>query len=144
MNSDHRKCKHFCNPETDRFNCSRPDFMQSSYLNSDIGLFLKFEVDEATGRPIGCKGLNDRKWLSNRRRMVREPHGCPLNDALDIEGSKMHEIVEEFANDEQVWIDEFVAVFEKMQENGYTKRNLTISPNTWQGLMCSNNNCKRI
>ena len=76
--------------------------------------------------------------------MVREPHGCPLNDALDIEGNKMHEIVEEFANDEQVWIDEFVAVFEKMQENGYTKRNLTISPNTWQGLMCSNNNCKRI
>ena len=131
-----------CDPTKDRFNCSRPEFMQSSYLNSDMGLFLKFDTDETTGRPIGCSGLNNRMWLSNQRRLVKEPHGCPLNDALDVSGLKMHEIVEEFANDEQAWINEFVPVFQKMQENGYNDESLTTSPNTWQGLICNNNKCK--
>ena len=117
--------------------------MQSSYLNSDMGLFLRFDTDDATGRPVGCSGLEDYKWLSNQRRMVRKPHGCPLNDMLDISGLKMHEIVQLFANDEQAWIDEFVPAFEKMQENGYKEKTLTESPNTWQGLICNNNNCKR-
>ena len=107
-----------------------------------MGLFLKFDTDENTGRPIGCSGLNDRKWLSNQRRTVMEPNGCPLNDALDVSGLKMHEIVEEFANDEQAWINEFVPVFQKMQENGYNDGGLKASPNTWQGLICTNNKCK--
>ena len=75
--------------------------MQSSYLNSDMGLFLRFDTDDVTGRPVGCSGLEDDMWLSNQRRMVRKPHGCPLNDMLDISGLKMHEIVQLFANDEQ-------------------------------------------
>ena len=133
-----------CNPETDRMNCSRPAFMQSSYLNSDMGLFLKFDIDEKTGRPKGCSGLNDQAWLANKRRQVKKPHGCPLNEAMDNSGIKMHEIVEKFANDEQEWINEFVPAFEKMQENGYTSGSLSTSPNTWQGLICNNNNCKRI
>ena len=109
-----------------------------------MGLFLKFDTDEKTGQPIGCSGLNDRMWLSNQRRMVKKPHGCPLNDALDESGLKMHEIVEEFANDEQAWINEFVPVFQKMQENGYNDGSLTTSPNTWQGLICNNNKCKPV
>ena len=55
---------------------------------------------------------------------------------------QMHEIVEKFANDEQAWINEFVPVFQKMQQNGYNDESLTMSPNTWQGLICNNNNCK--
>ena len=56
----------------------------------------------------------------------------------------MHEIVEKFANDEQAWINEFVPAFQKMQENGYDPGTLTSSPNTWQGLVCRNNQCRRL
>ena len=131
-----------CDPETDKRNCSMPSFMQTSYLNSDIGLFLKFDTDAKSGRPKGCSGFKDQKWLSNQRRQIGNPHGCPLNDAMDNSGLMMHEIVEKFASDEQAWINEFAPAFQKMQENGYNLGSLSTSPNTWQGLMCNNNNCK--
>ena len=53
------------------------------------------------------------------------PHGCPVNDARDENRMAMHEIVELFANNQQLWIDEFLTVFEKMQENGYGSESLT-------------------
>ena len=130
----------FCNPATDRHNCAMPRFMQSSYLNVDMGLFLKFNTDSTSGRPTGCSGLNNAKWLQNKRR-VSDLHGCPLNDAMDADGSKMHEIVEEFANDNQLWVNEFTAVFQKMQENGYDSGDLSPAPNNWQGLHCNSWNC---
>ena len=136
------KCKHFCNPSTDQFNCKRPTFMETSYLNPDMGLFLKFSTDAATGRPVGCSGLTDSQWLSNRRREPRTPHGCPLNDAMDVGGLKMHEIVQQFADDNQAWVESFVPTFQKMQENGYTSGSLTPSPNGWQGLVCNHRDCK--
>lgn len=136
------KCKQgFCNPATDRHNCAMPRFMQSSYLNVDMGLFLKFNTDGTSGRPTGCSGLNKAKWLRNWSRFSGL-HGCPLNDAMDADGSKMHEIVEEFANDNQQWVNEFTAVFQKMQENGYTSLDLSPAPNNWQGLSCNAWNCK--
>lgn len=107
-----------------------------------MGLFLKFDTDEESGRPIGCSGFNSPQWLTNRRREPGKPHGCPLNDAMDISGMKMHEIVELFAADQQTWINEFVTVYQKMQENGYSSGALSASPNGWQGLMCTNRDCK--
>ena len=139
---DEDKCRHLCNPSTDRFNCERPTFMQTSYLNSDMGLFLKFSTDPSTGRPVGCSGLSDSQWLSNQRRQPRNLHGCPLNDAMDAGGLKMHEIVKQFADDNQVWVDNFVPAFQKMQENGYASGSLTTSPNGWQGLVCGHRNCR--
>ena len=137
------KCKQgFCDPRKDRHNCRIPAFMQSSYLNADMGLFLKFRTDETTGRPVGCSGLNRPQWLANRMRVNYALHGCPLNDAMDESGLKMHEIVKNFANDNQVWINEFVPIFHKMQENGYAPGTLSAAPNNWQGLVCNNRNCK--
>ena len=116
--------------------------MQSSYLNADMGLFLKFSTDEATGRPIGCSGFTKPNWLANKVRLSR-PHNCPLNDAMDDDsGLKMHEIVEAFAKDNQAWVDEFVPVFQKMQENGYASDTLTAAPNNWQGLHSNNHKCR--
>ena len=117
--------------------------MQSSYLNADMGLFLKFDADETTGRPIGCSGLNSQKWLSNKWRHPRKAHDCPLNDLIDDQsGMEMHEIVESFANDQQTWISDFVPAFQKMQENGYDSENLITSPDGWQGLACNNRGCR--
>ena len=108
-----------------------------------MGLFLKFDTDATSGRPSGCSGFNDEKWLANRRREPNKPNGCPLNDAMDVSGLKMHEVVEKFADDQQSWINEFVPVFQKMQENGYESGSLTASPNGWQGLICGKRDCMR-
>ena len=107
-----------------------------------MGLFLKFNTDPSSGRPVGCSGLNDPQWLSNKIRQPRQPNGCPLNDAMDASGLKMHQIVKKFADDNQAWIDEFVPAFQKMQENGYNTGSLTTAPSGWQGLVCNNNNCR--
>ena len=131
-----------CNPSTDKLNCTGKPFMATSYLSPDMGLFLKFNTDVTSGRPTGCSGLNDNKWLSNKSSTPKNPHGCPLNDAMDADGLKMHEIVQEFADDNQAWIDNFVPTFQKMQENGYDSGSLTSSPDGWQGLVCSKKGCK--
>lgn len=118
--------------------------MQSSYLNADMGLFLKFATNATTGRPIGCSGFSKPRWLANKQRHSGVPHGCPLNDAKDVTGLKMHEIVKTFAGGNQAWINEFVPVFQKMQENGYASGSLSAAPNNWQGLRCNNWNCIRM
>ena len=106
-----------------------------------MGLFLKFDTDDTTGRPKGCSGLNRPQWLANNWRINSALHGCPLNDAMDDSGLKMHEIVEKYAADNQAWINEFVPVFQKMQENGYAAGTLAPAPNNWQGLQCNNWGC---
>ena len=133
----------FCNPSLDKRNCKSLRFMQSSYLNVDMGLFLKFDTNKTSGRPTNCPGLNNNRWLANRQRNSGVPHGCPLNDAMDKSGLKMYEIVQLFAEDIQVWINEFVSVFQKMQENGYVTGSLASAPSNWQGLRCNNMACCR-
>lgn len=149
--------------------------MARSYLNNDMGLYVKFNTDP-NGRPSGCSGLNRTGWLDNdlqrsgdklpkyspetyleygskdmRQQLVgnakysdvvhddlgKSFSGCPLNDAQDEDGTPMYEIVEEFAHDQQLWINEFTTVFQKMNENGNT--DLTVASTIWQGLQCKIN-----
>ena len=152
--------------------------MARSYLNNDMGLYVKFDTDEH-GRPSGCSGLNRKEWLDNmqyrsgtkfgwkdvmpqyspetylqyssyniKHSFVMNARfsdvvpgkrfsGCPLNDAKDEHGTEMYKIVEEFANDQQLWINEFTTVFQKMNENGNT--DLTVASTIWQGLQCKIN-----
>ena len=123
-------------------------FMQRVYLNNDMGLRFKFETDE-WGKPIGCKGLNDADCL-NHKREYSPDHECPLNDDLVDGGAlEMHEIVKLYAENNQMWVNEFSAVFEKMLENGYLndKKNkpLKVANDYWYGLVCdgpNNNPCR--
>ena len=70
--------------------------------------------------------------------------GCPPNDDVVENGEKMYEIFETFANDNQLWVNEFVAVFQKMLENGYQpgnekgNRELKESEIPWKEITCSN------
>ena len=56
----------------------------------------------------------------------------------------MFEVFEAFANDNQLWVNEFVEVFQKMLENGYQQGNekgnneLIESDVPWQEITCSN------
>ena len=178
----------------DRFNCTMPFFGARSYMNIDMGLYVKFDVAAGDaegygqGRPMGCSGLNRRDWVKNKgwrpgkndplgKNVIKsyDPHtyldftshgtkgndvastrysdvtpgkrfsGCPLNDdIIDDGGEKMYEVFEAFANDNQLWVNEFVDVFQKMLENGYQPGNekgneeLKESNVPWQEVTCSN------
>ena len=171
-----------------------PFFGARSYMNIDMGLYVKFDVEAGDedgfgqGRPTGCSGLKRPDWVQNKgwRPGKDDPQGknvlksfdsrtyldftsngvkgndvastrysdvlpgkrfsgCPLNDDLVDEGNeKMYEVFESFAKDNQLWVNEFVAVFQKMLENGYQPGNekgndeLIVSDVPWQEITCSN------
>ncbi len=48
------------------------------------------------------------------------PPGCPLNTLQEPAGSKaLHEIVEEYAADQNAFVTDFIPTMEKMLANGY-------------------------
>ena len=164
-------------------------------MNTDMGLYLKFDATEGdangfgNGRPSGCPGLEREDWLKNdkwRKGLVyeKEPRlehytdegyldytsrkmngryishsrhstvipgnrysGCNLNDDVAENGQKWHEIVEDYASDNDAFIQDFTDVFQKMMENGYQAGNsmgnevLKASNWTWVNMRCNKNRC---
>ena len=47
------RSKSWCDPATEKFNCSMPNFMGASMMNVDMGLYIKFEVDEGDDNGLG-------------------------------------------------------------------------------------------
>jgi len=69
--------------------------------------------------------------------------GCDLNTAKTENGQMMHEIVEEYASDNSLFIKDFSAVLQKMISNGYQRKNpkgnksLKKSNWKWANMRCS-------
>ena len=51
-------------------------------------------------------------------------------------GTPLYQIFEEFAADNQIWVDEFVHALEKMLSNGYNDDDLTLGPDQYSGIKC--------
>ena len=51
-------------------------------------------------------------------------------------GTPLYQIFEEFAVDNQKWIDEFVPALEKMLSNGYNDDLQTLAPDQYSGVKC--------
>ena len=63
--------------------------------------------------------------------------GCGKNKMEVPEGSTpLHEIFEEYANDQQKWVDDYVPTFEKMLANGYGEGELVNGPDQYTGVYC--------
>ena len=61
---------------------------------------------------------------------------CPLQEIAEPAGSDpMHVVVEEFAQFQNVWVAEFMAVLEKVLENGYQDGELEQGPDM-TGMRC--------
>jgi hypothetical protein len=108
-----------------------------SGTSSDMGMYYDFHVDEQ-GFPYGCAdldwaqfvgfgnatprnpGIGNRNYLKARTNFNVD-HGCNLQPHAEPPGSQpLHEIVEEFADDKQAFMDVFVHSMAKMLANGYT------------------------
>ena len=76
----------------------------------------------------GLSGEQDWHW-------ERADPQCELNTLEYPAGSTpLHQVFEEFAAENQKWVDEFVPALEKMLSNGYT--DLTLGPDQFTGVKC--------
>lgn len=90
-------------------------------MSAETGFYRKFSSDPVTGRPFGCPGLDNAKFQSGQRKTASPV--CEKNDYAP-EGEPLYMIVEEFADDQQSWINTFVPSMEKMVANGYGENDL--------------------
>jgi len=113
-------------------------------LSAEMGLYKKFDVVNNT--PTGCVGLEDftlEKFKEHDRftwpliNGVKAEPQCPFQDLAEPAGSEpLHTIFEEFADNQDNWVRDFKAVFEKMLSNGYGS-NLVPAPDQWTNVTCS-------
>lgn len=115
--------------------------LDETMIPCEIGLYYDFQVDDKTGIPSGCPGLKDftfEKWggwtnnnkgpgLKNYHMTWSRMHGheaepqCPPNKLKVGTSKPLHEVVEEFANDQPYFIKTFMGALELMLTNGYGK-----------------------
>jgi len=116
------------------FGCEQYNFIVGNdeiALNCEMGLYLDFKVTD--GVIHGCEGLEhfkDRMADNDPRRAVwsREPgqkwlRGQPAcakqNMSYPIGDTPIYKIMEEYAYDNNLWINDFFSAYEKMVHNGY-------------------------
>jgi len=113
-------------------------------MNAEAGLYFKF--DEENGIPKNCEGLehfNMDTWMKdgklNKADTIRRAYhmNCPLNDRRLPEDDKpVSEIISEYAESQDQWVDEFIGAFEKMVRNGYQDEDLKDAPGSWTNVVC--------
>ena len=115
-------------------------------LSAEMGLYKKFKV--ANNTPYGCEGLEDfnlEKWKEGGYHYtwplidgIKQEPRCPFQDLSEPPGSEpLYTIFEEFADDQNAWIRDFKAVFEKMLTNGYEEVfSLDNGPDQYTNITC--------
>ena len=109
----------------------------------EIGLFWNFTVGGVGQRAIGCPGLDEPfgtiskpNWpfRNNKSPIFNSPAmNCEVNTYAP-EGKPMHEIVDQFASDNEVWSEKFLEGWQQMTSNGYAAEELVDGPQSgWVG-----------
>ena len=97
-------------------------------LGADMGFYFNFTVDPETGKPGGCDGLTFNKH--NKSPTVN----CGLNHYAP-EGEPLYQIVEDYADHQDIWFRDFLTAFDKMSRNGNT--GLVAGPTSWFKAPCT-------
>ena len=96
-------------------------------LNYEAGLYKKFDIDDAAMRGTGCDGINlqtpdamwEDGWTGVNSVTTSRVNQCPVNDFEDENGKPIYKIVEDFADDHDVWASAFLDAWSRMQSIGY-------------------------
>ena len=119
--------------------CQRRIQNDETALAVDVGYYFDFDVDPETGRPSGCPAFDDQKrknWSGS------DVVDCD-KQSYAPEGEALSDIVEDFADNQDHWIRDFLTAFEKMSNNGYDASELTEGPTGWYGAKCEQKRVKR-
>jgi len=109
-------------------------------LNYEGGLYKKFDIDPEAFRATGCEGINLQNpgemwtdgWSGANSVVTSRVNQCPKQDLKVEDGQELSNIVEEFADDHDVWASAFLEAWPRMQSIGYT--DLKDGPeNSWLG-----------
>ena len=93
----------------------------------EMSLIKDFKVDGKTNLPYGC-GINLKLPIESWT--VSKMDSCPVTYAP--EGQILPDIVEEFAENHDLWQDTFFEAWEKLQLNGYNLEDLKEAPSNGQ------------
>ena len=111
-------------------------------LNWEVGMALKFDLDPINDRAINCPGIElddvTGTWegTSHSNAAYMSPRAdCGKQDYIDPEEKKpIRDIMEEFADDYDVWARDFMAAWHRMAQTGYREDELQTAPqNSWFG-----------
>ena len=111
-------------------------------LNCEMGLYFDFK-NSGNGFPRGCPGLEtfDGKQTDNSRTWseidgVKAAAGCGLASyKLPATDQSTSWYMREYAVNQERFLTDFVAVFDKMLSNGYT--DLPLGEDQWTGIQCT-------
>jgi len=122
-------------------------------MNSEAGLYFKF--DEENGIPKNCPGFEkftkedmikgdcfDGHCADDKVRRAYHMD-CPLNDRrLPASDKPVSRIIEDYAEDQELWLGDFIGAFERMTSNGYADGDLKDAPVSWKPAI--NTQCKKV
>merc|ERR1712110_1391209 len=81
---------------------------------------------------------NEDDWLKNDfssfppgGAKMRNPLNCPKQSINDGYGTPLYKVVEEYANDQDKWVKDFLIALRKVQHNGYAQGHLINGPNVF-------------
>jgi len=119
-----------CNPE-----CQRYIVNDETAISADTGYMFAFNVSEETGLPTGCNAFDEAKnWSDDTTtKGYAGPIDCPLQTYAP-EGEPLHSVVEEFADDQNAWLRDFLPALQKMVEN--KANDLVEAPTGWWNAEC--------
>ena len=128
------RCKAKKNRKECNKNCLSKVSNRARFTSSEIGYYYDFDFDD-NGLPTGCpvfEGNRDEEWYRGQRSIMQglEDHGCGLQKAKDEQNKPIYKSVQKYANDPELWLEDFVDAFDQMQQNGYTKLE-TSNNNFW-------------
>merc|ERR1711892_1399103 len=131
-NTPERCCKNLENGQKCQEGCMKFIANDETAMSVDVGFYLDFQADNITGRPSGCPVFDHQH---NPDWHDAGPVDCP-KQMYAPEGEPLHLVVEEYADYQNLWIDDFVPAFEQMVVNGIPEEDLQTGPTTW-GATCS-------
>merc|ERR1712018_434975 len=96
-------------------------------LNYEAGLYKKFDIYPVAFRATGYDGINLQDpnemwtdgWTGVNAVTTSRVNQCPITDVKDENDKPIHQIVEEFADDHDVWASAFLDAWGRMQDIGY-------------------------
>ena len=87
-------------------------------LPYEIGLYKQFDITGPSHRPTGCPGIKNLNYKQGEFSVQTKANRCGKNKYAP-EGVPIYQIVEELADDQDVWAESFFDGWKIMQSNGY-------------------------